>query len=1759
MNVEKALKLRHAYRKAASDITNEVPKLIETKANLPPRKLEMTRIQLFETFTTIKKLDSEIEALLCEKGDVDILAEITDTRKTNEQYHEALLQLDEALTPKITGTMQTAVSASNVDAVRPRLRKLTLRRFNGDPKTWMEFWDSFEGVVHSNQQLSDRDKFEYLRDSLEGKAKHSIAGFRLTDANCKVALQMLKDRFGREEEISRVHYEGLTKLQPVFNDKDITKVRKLYDEVEFHHRALQALGKKQEQYSDVFVPMIESKLPENIRVSVLAKKNDIWNMNEMLAVLATEINIREKSKPTYAKRESQSYSRMPAERDLSTASTLLVSGEKRKCAYCYEENHSSEECGKVISPKERKEILRRYGRCYICLKRGHRARDCRNTTKCKNCQEKHHVSICGKEKESDTVSPGLHVKDGGNIAMQTAQAVISTDSGKARVRCRVLFDSGSQRSFIRSTIVELLGGKSSEKQCLVLSGFGEEEPKEKCYNIHEIEVKSLKGNSSVKMKVTEVPIISKGTRNRYIEKVQSKYKHLEGLWFSDISEREHLEIDILVGADYLWEFQTGSIIRGELAEPVAVETKLGYVLSGPLKGMQKEPINVQLCIQEEGLNEKVNRLWDLETVGIKEENPVYESLIDEISFNGERYKVKLPWKEKDVKIPSNYNIAIERLKGQIRKLKRDPEVLKEYDRIIKEQEKEGIVEKVPKEEIIKATNKIHYLPHQAVVRQHAETTKVRIVYDASAKQSKSSPSLNESLHIGPPMMPLMYDVLLRLRCYNTALIGDIQKAFLSIEVDESDRDSLRFIWFDDTSKEKLLPVIYRSNRVIFGAGPSPFLLNATIKYHVEKYREKDPDFSDKMKSSFFVDDLVTRTDSVEEAFELYQKTQNRMAEGGFQMRKWKSNEIRLEEMIEIDQKQPEALIEKSTNAESSDTKVMAERLEKVVSTSDKILGVQWDKQNDKLQIDTEKFAQDIQGTERATKRSVLSAIAKMYDPLGIISPILVDAKILLQEICKMRIGWDDELSDRLKALWFKWVESLKLAKIIEVERSLMKVRNADVKEIVIHGFSDASQKAYCGVIYLAVHTLNGCQVRLLTSKTRVTPLKEMSIPRLELTAARILAKLVETVKNAIEKTIEINRVHLWTDSMTTLFWIMNKKEWKICVANRVKEILSKTDKSSWSHISGKDNPADLGSRGLKAVELKSNELWWKGPQWLPFKEKWPEKSEMKEVEECKIEEKVVKEQVLLVNDIDAPEQRRIIDVARYSTARKAIRVVSYVVRFITNVKARISNQVKIEGRLTVSELKEAERVLIKEAQKNFKRDQNFRKIEKELQVKEDKDGILKCYGRLSNAEIPEDAKEPILLPKYHPLTELIILRAHERTLHGGVKDTLAKLRSQFWVPQARQQIRRIRKKCVTCQRFEGRSYRVPAMADLPDFRVRQSKPFSHVGVDFAGPMFVKEGKVLKKVYLCLFTCGVSRAVHLEVVDELSTSKFLLCLRRFTGRRGMPSLIVSDNAKTFVAAAKFLRKLMKDEEVQRYLEDGRVVWRFNLSRAPWWGGFFERMIGCVKRVLRKVLGNARLSLVELQTIVAEVEGTVNNRPLTYDYSEMGEDMITPSHLVYGYRFDCIPDDIKDEKDIYKRLRYIANKRKHYWKRWQREYLLDLREHHKKINKKGSTLVKEGDVVIVFEESTPRGKWKLGHVKKLIVGKDNQTRGAVIDIVTGKGRLMEIERPVQKLYPLEINCNYEEEKSKDGRIATLDRPRRRAAIDADWRRRVLDQMD
>ena len=311
------------------------------------------------------------------------------------------------------------------------------------------------------------------------------------------------------------------------------------------------------------------------------------------------------------------------------------------------------------------------------------------------------------------------------------------------------------------------------------------------------------------------------------------------------------------------------------------------------------------------------------------------------------------------------------------------------------------------------------------------------------------------------------------------------------------------------------------------------------------------------------------------------------------------------------------------------------------------------------------------------------------------------------------------------------------------------------------------------------------------------------------------------------------------------------------------------------------------------------------------------------------------------------------------------------------------------------------------------------------------------------------------------------------------------------------------------------------------------------------------------------------------------------MRRFSARRGTPSLIVSDNAKTFKAAHKYVEKYLTDPDVRAHLEVNRIEWRFNLARAPWWGGFFERMVGTVKRCLKKVLGNARLTFDELVTVLLEIEQTVNGRPLTYEYDEVGGEMLTPAHLIHGRRLVSVPDEVRDEDSdsetegkLLKRFRYLAKKKKHYWNRWSSEYLVDLREHHKVSIRKDETKVKVGDVVLVEEDNKKRGQWKMGVVEQLIVGQDKEVRGATVRLIT-KGKPVSLNRSVRKLYPLKISSNAEGNVSEVGDRAIVDdvvaeddegleeeinvdvpkpegrelRARRAAAVDSQWKTRFM----
>ncbi|XP_071123186.1 uncharacterized protein [Mytilus edulis] len=438
----------------------------------------------------------------------------------------------------------------------------------------------------------------------------------------------------------------------------------------------------------------------------------------------------------------------------------------------------------------------------------------------------------------------------------------------------------------------------------------------------------------------------------------------------------------------------------------------------------------------------------------------------------------------------------------------------------------------------------------------------------------------------------------------------------------------------------------------------------------------------------------------------------------------------------------------------------------------------------------------------------------------------------------------------------------------------------------------------------------------------------------------------------------------------------------------------------------------------------------------------------------------------------------------------------------------------------------------------------------------DDDGLVRCNGRIHNAPISENTKFPYLIPANYPLTKLIVMDAHERSLHSGLNATLTYVRQSYWVPTLRQFVKKLLNKCVTCRKVMGKSYNKPDPPPLPKIRVQEASPFTVTGVDYTGALYIKNSEgTLRKAYICLFTCASTRAVHLEVVPNLSEHSFIQAFRRFVSRKSLPKILVSDNATTFIAGSAEKKRLCESDIVKDTLSTHGVEWRFIPKRAPWYGGFWERLIALTKTSLKKVLGRSQVNMETLQTVVTEIETILNDRPLTYPSSNIKDcEALTPSHLLYGRRISTLPypqskiENILDptymgHKDLNKSVYRQTQLIQHFWKRWKSEYHTSLREFHRTIGK-NEQLINTGDIVQIHNEC-PRINWKIGIVIELARGNDGLVRSARIRTSTG-----ETTRPIAKLYPLEVtqtmtnNSNFpigEQEHMED-------RPKRKASLKA-----------
>ena len=519
--------------------------------------------------------------------------------------------------------------------------------------------------------------------------------------------------------------------------------------------------------------------------------------------------------------------------------------------------------------------------------------------------------------------------------------------------------------------------------------------------------------------------------------------------------------------------------------------------------------------------------------------------------------------------------------------------------------------------------------------------------------------------------------------------------------------------------------------------------------------------------------------------------------------------------------------------------------------------------------------------DRLTKRALVSDIAKTFDDLGWFAPVIIKAKILLQRVWESGTGWDDSVPETITSEWLLWSSQLNSLTQLHIPRCYFP-REVDVVSTQLHGFSDASKDAYAAVVYLrATDTMGGVHVSLVPSKTKVAPIKRLTIPRLELCGAYLLSKLIHHIRQTLN--IPIESVQAWTDSTIVLSWIAgNPRRYKVYVGNRVSFIMERIPPNCWKHIPGEQNPADCASRELFPSELSDHPLWWNGPGWLALPpSSWPQQpgptldeSDVASMEIC---------HTSVIQEVEP-----LIPLDRYSSYLKLIRITAWAFRFVTHCRILNGEFDSTNAALTIQEIDRAELYWLSQSLcfsselETLKKKKLISTTSKlfRLHTLMDSKGLLRVSGRGQRGNLAYSDTHPVILSGKHQLTKLIIRFEHTRLLHAGPTLLSSSLSEKYHIIGGRKAIRDVTRGCVTCLRQSKRPD-PQKMGQLPIERVTPDIVFEHVGVDYAGPIYTKHGYVRKptvlKSYTCLFVSLTVKAAHVELVSDLTSDCFTSAL------------------------------------------------------------------------------------------------------------------------------------------------------------------------------------------------------------------------------------------------------------------------------------------
>ena len=1239
------------------------------------------------------------------------------------------------------------------------------------------------------------------------------------------------------------------------------------------------------------------------------------------------------------------------------------------------------------------------------------------------------------------------------------------------------------------------------------------------YTIYILDEKGIK----VEIKVYGIEQISTAIEESDIEGLAKLFPYIDK---QRIRHAKPGNVDILVGYDHA---AYHPVRIDNIDHLVLNENRFGYSFGGAhtlFKGHAK-PI-VQHAIVLHSAVSELESIYSVDNLGVNcvpkcggckcgtchpggkdmtvVEEEQYELMKSKLNYQIEkgRFITGTPWIRDPSELPEKeskrYAMAV--LRSTEKRLLKNKDYAKLYQKQIEDLLKRKVSRKVSEQELREWKGPKFFITHHSILKPESESTPIRVVYDSSHKHPIDDCSRNKTEEVaindfmakGPSGLNHMFGILIRFREGRVAFIGDISKMFHSIDLYPEDHMVRLFLWRDlDQERE---PEVYAITKLNMGDKPSAAIAQIALQETAKMAPEELEHAQSVILRNSYMDDISDSCDSTEEARQITSDITKILDKGGFKIKEWAiTGDI-------------------PKNRENDDQKTVQKLLNAEVSTwAQKFLGMYWDTENDKLMFFIKRTLEE--PLVKSTKRTILSKANSIYDPYGFLSPFIIKIKILLRKIWtyEPKIDWDDELPTEIQTKWNTILQEIEEIANLMFPRSIKPMNSIDNSPDLII-FSDGSKEAYGAVAYSRWKTTDGYECRLIFSKSRVAPIKVEDIVRLELSAATLSTRLRACLNK--ESKLEFKNVYHLIDS-NIVKGMINKGSYgfNTFAGNKIGEIHRQAKPEEYFWMEGKNNIADIITRGCPPQELGEGSTWQTGPDFLKLpKEEWPIFSE---VEEMELPERK-KKAFTGVSTVEGEETlSKRFDLNRFS---KFTRLIYTTARVLNLYKYYKKDNTRDNKEVKPVDIKDAERFWIIDAQSGMHEKIKKGKLKK-LQPRV-ADGLIVVGGRTERwMAATWNMQAFILLPQDHKFSELIAKYEHEKIGHLAEAATISKIRSKYWIIGITKIVKQLINRCVDCKK-KNKKREQQIMSPLPVERLKPTPAFLNVGVDYFGPFTIK-GEVQKrtrgKAFGVIFTCLCSRVIHADITNNYSTHAFLLAYQRFIDIRGRPEKIFSDRGSNLVGASNELKEVIQGldwETIQEYGHiKGGTVWEFSPGDSPWYNGATEAMVKSVKKALNVVVGENVLVYSELQTAMFDAAQIVNQRPIGRHPKKPEEgSYLCPNDLLIGR---CSPDvpqgPFKERCSEKYRLDFVEKVVEQFWKRWIREVFPSLVVRPKWHTERRN--VEKGDVVLIEDNDALRAKWKKGVISNVIISKDGKVRRCNITYKTPNGMTETIERAVQKL--------------------------------------------